>query len=100
MCCATTWGRYQEAEPLYIRAIEGKERVRRKLHAGTLGSINNLATHYADLARYSEVERLHARALGAQKRALGKDHTDTLTTVNNLAGIYRSQGTYSLAEAL
>ena len=39
-------GRYSEAEPLYMRALEASERVLGREHPDTLTSVNNLATLY------------------------------------------------------
>ena len=67
-----------EAEPLFKRALEAKERVLGKDHPATLISVSNLATLYDDQGRYSEAEPLYKRALEASERVLGKEHPMTL----------------------
>ena len=92
---STTWrslyesqGRYGEAEPLYRRALEARERVLGPEHPDTLTSVNNLAALYQAQGRYGEAEPLYRRALEASERVLGPEHPDTLTSVNNLALLY------------
>jgi len=93
-------GRYDEAEPLFLRALEASERVLGKEHPSTLASVNNLALLYRAQGRYGEAEPLFLRALEASERVLGKEHPDTLTAVNNLALLYQAQGRYAEAEPL
>ena len=65
-------GRYGEAEPLYRRALEARERVLGPEHPETLTSVNNLALLYRAQGRYGEAEPLlqaRARGQGARARA-------------------------------
>ena len=59
-------GRYTQAEPLFKRALEGRERVLGKEHLDTVASVNNLAALYKAQGRYGEAEPLLKRALAAQ----------------------------------
>ena len=93
-------GRYEAAEPLYRRALEGCERVLGKEHPDTLGSVNNLAALLCSKGDYAGAEPLYRRALGARERVLGKEHPDTLLSVNNLALLLDSKGDYAGAEPL
>jgi tetratricopeptide (TPR) repeat protein len=95
-----TQGRYGEAEPLYVRALETRERVLGKDHPKTLTGLDNLARLYREQGRYGEAEPLYVRALEARERVLGKDHPQTLTSANSLARLYREQGRYGEAEPL
>jgi tetratricopeptide (TPR) repeat protein len=85
-------GRYDEAEPLYLRALAAQERVLGKEHPSTLLNVNNLAELYRDQGRYAEAAPLYLRALEARARVLGKEHPDTLLSLNNLAALYEIQG--------
>ena len=58
-------GPLREAEPLYRRALEARERVLGKEHPDTLISVNNLAGLYQAQGRYGEAEPLYRRALEA-----------------------------------
>ena len=93
-------GRFGEAEPLLVRALETRERVLGAEHPDTLTSVNNLAWLYERQGRYGEAEPSYLRALAGCERVLGAEHPDTLTSVNNLAGLYRSQGRFGEAEPL
>ena len=93
-------GRWREAEPLAVRAMQVRERVLGLEHPSTLTSVNNLALLYKSQGRYAEAEPLYQRALTARERVSGPEHPDTLTSVNNLAALYDSQGRYAEAEPL
>jgi CHAT domain-containing protein len=93
-------GRFEKAEPLYERALEGRERVLGRDHPDTLGSVNNLAALYDATGRFAEAEPLYERALEGRERVLGRDHPDTLSSVNNLAGLYQATGRFDEAEPL
>jgi tetratricopeptide (TPR) repeat protein len=51
-------GRYEEAEPLYQRALDIAEKVLGPDHPDTGTSLNNLAELYYAQGRYEEAERL------------------------------------------
>ena len=94
------FGHYTKAEPLYVRALEARERTLGREHPATLSSVNNLAALYYNQGDYAKAEPLFVRALEACERTLGREHQDTLRSVNNLAELYRSQGDYAKAEPL
>jgi tetratricopeptide (TPR) repeat protein len=93
-------GRYSEAEPMYVRSLEIKERQLGADHPDVATSLNNLALIYAYQGRYSEAEPLYVRSIEIKKRQLGADHPNVANSLNNLAGFYKSQGRYSEAESL
>ncbi|APZ54423.1 Tetratricopeptide repeat-containing protein [Salipiger abyssi] len=80
-------GRYGEAEPLYRRALEARERVLGPEHPDTLRSVNNLAALYENTGRYGEAEPLFRRALEASEEAdgYGPMHPTTVVYNGNLA---------------
>jgi tetratricopeptide (TPR) repeat protein len=57
-------GKYAEAEPLYERALEIRERVLGAEHPDTTTSLNNLAVLYKSQGKYREAEPLFERAAG------------------------------------
>ncbi|HEX3045013.1 MAG TPA: tetratricopeptide repeat protein [Bacillota bacterium] len=91
-------GRYEEAEPLYKRALEIRERVQGLDHPDTTTSLNNLALLYTNQGRYEEAEPLYKQALEIRERVQGLDHPDTATSMNNLAYLFDIQGRYEEAE--
>ena len=91
---------YEQAEPLYQRALAIREKALGPDHPSTAQSLNNLAALYASQGRYEDAEPLYQRALGIYEKALGPDHPDTAGSLNNLALLYDSQGRYEQAEPL
>jgi Tetratricopeptide repeat len=77
-------GRDGEAEPLYKRALEARERILGPEHRRTLASANNLAEFYRVRGRYGEAEPLYKRTLEASARVLGPEHPQTLASTDNL----------------
>jgi tetratricopeptide (TPR) repeat protein len=93
-------GRYSEAEPLYLQALEIDRRALPEDHPDLAIDLNNLAGLYESQGRYSEAEPLFLQALEIHRRALPEDHPSLANRLNNLAGLYESQGRYSEAEPL
>ena len=93
-------GRYGEAEPLYLKAIDIYQSRLGNDHPHTATGLNNLAGLYLSQGRYAEAEPLYLKALDIRRLQLGENHPDTATSLNNLAELYRSQGRYAEAEPL
>ncbi len=91
---------YFEAEPLYERSLEIREKVMGTDHPDVARSLNNLAELYRDQGRYAEAEMLHKRSLAIREKVMGIDHPGVATCLNNLAGLYRIQGKHTEAEPL
>jgi tetratricopeptide (TPR) repeat protein len=85
-------GKLVEAEQMYQRALQGKEKAWGPEHTSTLDTVNNLAILYADQGKLVEAEQMYQRALQGYEKAWGPEHTSTLDTVNNLANLYKTQG--------
>jgi class 3 adenylate cyclase/tetratricopeptide (TPR) repeat protein len=92
--------RFNEAKPLFERALRIREKALGSDHPNVAASLNNLAGLYNSQGKYAEAEPLYKRALEIDEKALGKDHPDVATDLNNLAGLYRAQGKYAEAEPL
>ena len=93
-------GRYDEAEPLYRKALEIHTQVLGEDHPDTATSYNNVAYNLDDQGRYDEAEPLYRKALEIRTRMLGEDHPDTATSYNNVASNLDDQGRYDEAEPL
>ena len=78
-------GKYEEAEDMSRRALEGYEKVLGAEHSDTLASVNNLASVLEDQGKYEEAEDMNRRALEGYEKVLGKEHPKTLTSIYNLA---------------
>ena len=93
-------GKYSEAEPLLLDALEMRRRLFTSDHPDVADSLNNLASLYDNQGRYSEAEPLYLDALEMTRRLFTSDHPDVATSLNNLASLYDNQGRYSEAEPL
>ena len=82
-------GRYEEAEQLYGRALNGYEERLGRDHPDTLLTVHNLATLNKDQGRYEKAEQLYGRALKGREERLGQDHPATLRTAEGLAIVQR-----------
>ncbi|KAK4119890.1 FabD/lysophospholipase-like protein [Parathielavia appendiculata] len=93
-------GRLREAESMFQRALEGKEKALGRDHTSTLDTINNLGNLYRNQDRLTEAESMYQRTLEGNKKALGRDYSSTLGTVNNLGILYKAQGRLTEAESM
>jgi len=93
-------GKHAEAEKMYRRALDGKEKAWGPDHTSTLDTVNNLGLLYANQGKHAEAEEMYRRALDGFEKAWGPDHTSTLDTVNNLGNLYADQGKHAEAEKM
>ncbi|MBD1885120.1 tetratricopeptide repeat protein [Microcoleus vaginatus] len=93
-------GRYSEAEPLFLQALEIGRRSLPEDHPSLAIYLNNLAELYRDQGRYSEAEPLYLQAVEIDRRSLPEDHPSLAIRLSNLAALYYFQGRYSEAEPL
>jgi CHAT domain-containing protein/tetratricopeptide (TPR) repeat protein len=93
-------GKYAEAIPLAMRALELTRARRGDNHADTATSMVWLADLYRDQGRYAEAEPLYRRSLTIREKALGPEHRDVAISLSDLAGIYRTQGRNGEVEPL
>eukprot|EP00435_Cladocopium_sp_Y103_P023583 s4666_g5.t1 len=93
-------GLMKDAEPLFRRALDAKERTLGAEHPSTLISVNQLACCLQAMGLMKDAEPLFRRALEAQERMLGAEHPDTLVSVNSLALCLKAMGRLRDAEPL
>ncbi|MBD2215779.1 tetratricopeptide repeat protein [Calothrix sp. FACHB-1219] len=93
-------GKYSQAEPLLIQALELRRRSLGEEHPDFASSLNNLAELYGSQGKYSQAEPLFIQSLELRRRSLGEEHPDVANSLNNLAVLYYYQGKYSQAEPL
>jgi tetratricopeptide (TPR) repeat protein len=96
----TNQGRYNEAEPLLVKALEMRRRVLGEEHPETLDFMNSLGDLYSRQGRYNEAEPLLVKALEIRRRILGEEHPDTLSSMHSLGWLYYRWGRYNEAEPL
>ena len=93
-------GKYEEAEPLYLRALRIREQVLGLQHSQLASPLYNLAEIYRKQGRYSEAEPFYLRALSIAKQSFGPEHMEVGYSLNGLAMFYVEQGKYEEAETL
>jgi len=91
---------YEQAKPLYERALAIREKVFGKEHPSVATSLNNLAGLSYSQGNYEQAKPLYERALAISEKVFGKEHPDVATSLNNLALLYDSQGNYEQAKPL
>ncbi|KAI4210769.1 MAG: hypothetical protein LQ351_006445 [Letrouitia transgressa] len=84
-------GKYADANEMYWRALDGKEKAWGPDHPCTLETVNNLGALYTDQGKHAEAETMYQRALDGYKRYWDLDHPSTLHTTSNLQDLDRSE---------
>jgi tetratricopeptide (TPR) repeat protein len=77
-------GRYTEAEPLYLEALDLYKQLLGDNHPDVAQSLNNLAYLYDSQGRYTEAEPLFLEAINIATQALGENHPNTIIFRKNL----------------
>lgn len=95
-----TQKRFEEAEPLFLRALTLRERVLGPEHFHTAGSLRGLALFYAECGYYEKAEALYQRALAIYERVLVPEHPHIATTLMHFGQLYCAQQRYHEAETL
>jgi serine/threonine protein kinase len=92
-----------EAETAAAQFQSARERYTDQLghdHPDTLGSVESLATSYADLGRHAEALQLRTEVLNSRKAQLGHDHAETLVSMSALANSYNALARHAEAREL
>ncbi|PQE06061.1 hypothetical protein CJF30_00005019 [Rutstroemia sp. NJR-2017a BBW] len=89
-----------EAEQMYQRALQGKEKVLGPEHMWTLDTVNNLGIIYAEQGKLVEAEHMFQRALQGKENVGVPEHKSILKTVGNLGTLYSRQGKLVEAEEM
>ena len=91
---------YEQAEPLYLRALRILESAQGPECSELAHALNNLAILYFVRGQYEQAEPLYLRALHLQEQLLGTEHPEVARPLINLALICKAQGKYEQAEPL
>jgi tetratricopeptide (TPR) repeat protein len=91
-------GKYDEAEPLFLRSLFIREKQLGENHPDVATNLNNLASLYESQRKYNKAEPLYRRSLAIRENQLGKNHPYVAESLNNLAELYRKQGKYNEAD--
>jgi tetratricopeptide (TPR) repeat protein len=73
----TNLGQLDEAEKMYQRALQGKEKAWGPEQTSTLHTVNNLGNLYANLGRLDEAEKMLQRALDGYAGAISPENLMT-----------------------
>jgi CHAT domain-containing protein/Tfp pilus assembly protein PilF len=92
--------KYDEAIPLFERALEIRERILGRDHRDVADVLNSLAILYYYKGDYMRAEPLCQRALIIREKALGPWHRDVADSLRDLAFICVDRGDYARAELL
>ena len=92
--------RYDEAEQLLTKAVEGIRRVVDEAQWTRLSALAMLGAVYYIQGRFDEGEQLMSEALETTLRVLGEEHESSPIFMGTLAAGYRLQGRYQEAEPL
>ena len=87
-------GKYEEAESVFLQALELRKKRLREDHLDIASNLNHLALLYKAQKRYKEAESFFLQALTIFKNQLGEDHPDTKILEQNYVLIkYQNQST-------
>jgi len=92
--------KYDEAEPLFRRSVQQREKVLGIEHEDTLDTKYWLARTLLDQQKYDKAEQLFRQVVQQREKVLGIEHEDTLDTKYWLATTLYWQQKYNEAELL
>jgi tetratricopeptide (TPR) repeat protein len=91
-------GRYRQAEPLRLEALEIRRKVLGEEHPDTAQSYNNVAFALNAQGKYAAAAEASRKALDICRKVLGAEHPLTATSYNTLGLNLHPQGQYAAAE--
>ena len=99
-CYLRDYALYEQAEPLFQRAIQIREQELGLEHLLVAEALHGLADLYLEQGKYSGAEALFERALRVREQELGVEHPLTATSLDRFGHLYYRQGKYEQAEPL
>ena len=92
--------RYEQAEPLYQRALRIAKRVWGPEHPQIAYPLCSLAYLFYEQGKYQQAEPLYHQALQIREQVLGPTHPDVAYTLERLGMLYWKEGKYERAKLL
>jgi tetratricopeptide (TPR) repeat protein len=83
-------GKYEVAEEMYRRELEGCEKVLGTDHLDTLTSVNNMAILLQGQGKYEAAEEMYRRPLEGREKILGPEHPSTLRSMEGLSNCLKA----------
>lgn len=93
-------GNYTEADALFKRSLDVREKLLGRDHADVADVLNNLATLDAREGKFNEARPLLERSLAIREKRFGPDALIVADALNNLALLHSIQGHAERAEEL
>jgi non-specific serine/threonine protein kinase/serine/threonine-protein kinase len=91
-------GRYDEAEPMFLRALELRRRIHGPRHYQVALSLHNTAVLYSAQHRYDEAIQSLEESISISEEVLGPDHPEVADSRSALASMLRDVGRADEAE--
>ena len=85
-------GNFNEAEMLYLEALERLETAAGPVHPRLAAVLLRLGDFYSTQIRLDDAERIYRRALSIYEHAFGKDNLDVAIALQYLSEILDAQG--------
>ena len=92
--------RYEQAEPLYQRALSIGKQVWGPAHPQVAYPLCGLAYLFYEQGKYQQAEPLYHQALQIREQVLGPAHPDVAYTLERLGLLYWKEGKYEQAKLL
>lgn len=96
----TSMDEMSNAEVLYRRVLEIREKSLGVEHPWTFDSVDDLARVLQHQGKYEAAEKMYRRALQVMEKVSGRDHPDTLSRTYDLASLFHIQKRYNEASVL
>ena len=93
-------GKYEQAEPLFERALRLWEQTLGPDNLQVAQVLDSLGVLYGEQGKYEQAELLLERALRILEQALGHDHAYLAIPLISLGNVYIKQGEYKQARAV
>ena len=91
------YGKYKEAEQVYLRLVSLREKMLGKVHLDTARSYNDIGEVYYYHGIYHKAIEYLQKALDIREKAQGMEHPDTAMSYNNIGLTYHDLGEYTKA---
>jgi len=89
---------YDEAEKLYLEAIENSIITQGVKNRNTAVMMNNIAINYMDAGNLDRAEKYYKKSLGIILEILGENRPETGSSYNNIARLYIIKSEFDSAE--
>jgi tetratricopeptide (TPR) repeat protein len=93
-----TQGRMDAAQARYEKTLALATEKLGADHAGTITTLNQLATIYRDRGRLEDARKAYERALSSRETVTGKDHPDVAAALGNLGIVLVQEGKFDEAD--